>query len=220
MARKRTRANTLSPAEASRALYIDFEGGKRQHPVLLGWWRRASVGEQHQARGYVVDPLFRPLGDAHELAVMSLGDAVADLLLRARSKGRVIVAWSTHERDIVGEYAPEHLARFDEWFVNGKLVAERWMTRCHPDDKPSSGKLIDYLGYIGRAVPERAGIDRTGTTIRRLRAALESGRRFESLTNDQRRRWADLLEHNAYDIAGTKEIMLRATRELAAEGAS
>ncbi|MDP2349697.1 MAG: hypothetical protein Q8M74_00895, partial [Chloroflexota bacterium] len=54
------RFDRLSAAEALRALYIDFEGGKDQLPVLLGVHRRGR-GARPYVQQDVVDETFAGL---------------------------------------------------------------------------------------------------------------------------------------------------------------
>jgi hypothetical protein len=67
----------LTPDEAKRALYIDFEGRKDRPPVLLGATRFASAHRVHQ---YVTDPHFASIADDQALEVMALSDAVERII--------------------------------------------------------------------------------------------------------------------------------------------
>lgn len=211
---KRHRHNTLTADEASRALYVDFEGRKEGPPILLGVARKAGVGETPRAHQTITDPLFVPLAVERELEYEPLVDAIEGILTRAEKRHRLIVAWSIHEWEVVRDYAPQKLDRFEARFVNAKLVAERWRSRCHPESKPATSDLATYMGLVGRDVPDGAGPGRTSETIDALRTTLGAGRQP---TPNQRRRWADLLLHNAHDCAGMKEVCLRATRDLEGE---
>ena len=53
----RARKDRLTPEEARRALYIDFEGGKGEPPVLLGCGRRTGRGARRFVPQCVTDPL-------------------------------------------------------------------------------------------------------------------------------------------------------------------
>jgi hypothetical protein len=83
----------LSHAEALRGLYIDFEGGKDQTPVLLGVHRRGR-GARPFVHWTVLDPLFSGLGQP----VATLHEAVANVVERARFchlvKARLLVSGS------------------------------------------------------------------------------------------------------------------------------
>ena len=205
------RHKNLSPDEARRALYIDFEGSKDRPPILLGRTRWSKPSRVWQV---ITDPAFAPLADAEELPLLSLSDGIDQLLRMAEKKERLIVAWSIHELDVVREYCPEHYERFEDRFVNAKLLASRWRTNCYGGDKPPTKDLATYSSSVGYQVPPEAGTGEVGTTIKVLSKALESGRNYDKLTANQKRRWTNLRDHNRHDCAGMRTICLKAAREL------
>ena len=81
----------LSYAEAIRALYIDFEGPKDKPPAFLGTHKSGD-----HVQPDIVDPSLASLGPSR-----SLRDAVAHVVVRAESRQRGIVSWSTHDLDVV-----------------------------------------------------------------------------------------------------------------------
>jgi hypothetical protein len=206
-------AKDLTPEEASRALYVDFEGEKDKPPILLGCAHRPGKDEPPWVPQFVTSELFALLAVADELDLLSLPVAVERIIQRAESKDRRIVAWSEHELKVVKTYCPEHLERFDARFVNARSLAERWRNKCHDRQKPPTNRLADYLDLIGHEVPEGAGAGKAGTTIRRLRISLQSGR---GPTGDQRQRWVYLRDHNRHDCAGMRKVCLKAAEEIAA----
>ena len=200
----------LSAVEARRALYIDFEGEKDKLPVLLGVLRRPGRGAEPYVHQDVVDREFEPAGpDARELR-----DAVEVVVMRVERGDRRIVSWSEHDLEVVRRLRdedPELVARFERRYVNALALARRWAYKLHPEDKPADGKLSGYLALIDYEVPTGGAPGRVGLTIRALRPTLRGGR---PLTPRQRRRWAELLEHNRHDCAGMRAVCLRAAREL------
>ena len=204
----------LTAEDAVRALYVDFEGNRDKPPILLGCTRKFSGDPAHVVTHVVTDPAFAPLAAADGLESVSLADAVERILQRAEARDRRIVAWSQHELDVVRDHCPQHLDRFAERYVNARSVAEYWRNACHDRVKPEVNKLAWYLDAVGWAVPEHAGPDRTGATIRILREALGRGRSVDELTDNQRRRWRDLLDHNRHDCMGMRRVTVTATREL------
>jgi hypothetical protein len=134
--------------------------------------------------------------------------------MRAEHGDRRIVSWSEHDLEVVRRLRdedPELVARFERRYVNALALARRWANKLHPEDKPADGKLAGYLALVDYEVPLGGGPGRVGKTIRALRPTLRGGR---SLTLRQRRRWAELLEHNRHDCAGMRAVCLRAAREL------
>ena len=211
----RARKDRLTPEEARRALYIDFEGGKGEPPVLLGCGRRTGRGARRFVPQYITDLRFAPLAD-DEVEVLPLADAVERILQRAESKDRLIVAWSNHELDVVKEYSPEHLDRLQARYVNARTFAVYWRNACHAGERPATNTLADYLDLIDYKVSDGAGPGNVGETVSRIAKSLAKGKGLAGLTDDQRRRWRDLREHNLHDCRGMKAVCVLAARELAA----
>jgi hypothetical protein len=209
-------AREISPDEAGDALYIDFEGEKDKAPVLLGCARRPGRGPNKWVWQAITDPAFEPLARADRIELLPLADAVERMLQRAEARNCRIVAWSRHELEIVEEYCPEKLERFESRYVNARSVAVRWRNKCHEGRKPETNTLGDYLALIGYEIPRTAGPGHVGETIKRVRKSLLKGRGIAGLTADQLRRWSDLRDHNVHDCAGMREVCLRASREIAA----
>ncbi len=134
--RKASNDRKLTPEEARRALYIDFEGRKVGPPVLLGCTRRSRVHGELSVWQSVTEPLFAPIAEADALELLDLADAVERILQRAEKGDRRIVAWSERELNVVREYCPQHLERFESRHVNARTLAERWRNKCHDRQKP------------------------------------------------------------------------------------
>lgn len=200
----------LSAVEASRALYIDFEGEKDHLPVLLGILHRRGKGARPFVHQVVVDAAFDNLG----CPVTTLRAVIENVAERADCRDRRIVSWSQHDLDVVrtlSQEDPELVARFEARYANALGVAKRWRNKLHADARSASGRLGDYLALVGYRVPREAVAGRVGATIRIVRPRLEGGR---SLTVRQQERWDELLEHNRHDCAGMRLVCLRATEEL------
>jgi len=203
------RLDRLSAADALRALYIDFEGNKDRPPVLLGV-HRVGRGEHPHVQQDVTDPLFDGLVPRY----LPLLDAVRRVVVRAEHKGRVIVAWTQHELDVVrvhGAIDPDLVARFEQRYVNAYAVAKRWRNRLHGGDKPDEGTLYTWLALIGWPVGEAAEAGHVGTTLRSLRTTLEAGRQ---LSGSQLAAWDRLVAHNHLDCVGMRRLCLAASAEL------
>lgn len=165
----------------------------------------------------VTDPLFEPLTRLDDdIELLPLHDAVERILLRAEARDRLIVAWSEHELDVVKEYCPKHLARFEARYVNARIFAVYWRNACHDRDKPATRDLPTYFELIGYDLPDDLGPGRAGETIRRVGKALEKGRGIAGLTDDQRLRWQQLRDHNLHDCHGMKKVCVLAAAEVAA----
>lgn len=199
----------LSAADARRALYIDFEGNKDRPPVLLGV-HRAGRGEHPHVQQDVTDPLFDGLVPRY----LPLLDAVSNVVVRAEHKGRMIVAWTQHELDVVRRDCaedPDLVGRFEARYVNAYAVAKRWRNKLHDGDKPDEGTLYAWLALIGWPVREQAEAGHVGRTLTSLRTTLEAGRQ---LSASQLTAWERLVAHNHLDCVGMRRLCLVAAGEL------
>jgi hypothetical protein len=203
------RSDRLSAADALRALYVDFEGNKDQPPVLLGV-HRVGRGQHPHVQQDTTDPLFDGLVPRY----LPLLDAVRNVVVRAESKDRQIVAWTEHELKIVRTYCaedPDLVARFEARHVNAYSVTKRWRNKLHGGDKPAESTLYAWLGLIGWPVREEAEAGHVGDTIRSMRTTLEAGR---ALTPRQLGAWDRLVAHNHLDCVGMRRLCLVAAAEL------
>jgi len=152
----------LSADEASKALYIDFEGEKDKAPVLLGTLRRPGGGPTPFVYQEVLDPTFEGFG----LAVLSLRAAVGKVVVRAEARDCRIVSWSEHDLEVVRTLRPDDpdlVARFEARYANALAVAKRWRNSVHGGQMPASGRLGDYLDLIEYTVPGEAAPGTSGT---------------------------------------------------------
>jgi len=192
----------MTETEARQAIYIDFEGGKDEPPVLLGVLRAA-------VQQYVVDKTFTPAGPRYR----EPREAIRATVDKAQRLKRRIVSWSEHDLDVVRELTndPRLVRDFEARYANGRALAARWASRMNDIVKPDDGDLEHYLRLVDFEVPGSARPGQVGKTIRSARPSLEAGR---MLSENQAARWADLLEHNRYDCEGMRAVCVRAATDL------
>jgi hypothetical protein len=202
----------LTYAEALRALYIDFEGGKDRLPALLGVHRRGQGTRPYVHHDIIIEAFASPGPDA---AAEALARAVRKLLDRAEAKDRRIVAWSEHELMVIrrdlGDSHRDLVDRFEARFVNGRRIAERWRNRCHGGDKPAAGRLADYLALIRYDVPPEAKGGAVGATIQAIKARHAQGK---LPTPTLIRKWEQVIEHNRHDCIGMRQLCLIASEAM------
>jgi len=192
----------MSEIEARQAIYIGFEGGKDEPPVLIGVMRK-------HVKQYLLDKAFAPAGPEY----VELRRVVATIVSIAEKQDRRIASWSEHDLDIVrGMKAETKLVRaFEARYANARALASRWASRMDQIVKPDDGDLENYLRLVGFDVPPEAGPGSVGETVRRLRPTLEADR---TLTPGQSQAWEDLREHNRYDCEGMRAVCVRAAVDL------
>jgi hypothetical protein len=211
----RTRSKQLSLREAQRAIYIDFEGLKDQAPALLG------VLVDNRLRQHVFDPVLQKMnpGASARLRIDGvltsgrsgrLARTIGKLAARCEREGRRICAFSDHDLKVIQRYVGTDVATV---YVNARLVARRWINACHPDARPSSQRLRDYLALrvvrYHHPVPSGQAakwIRQVKRTVGRLHASLAANARAAE-------RWRMLLEYNAHDCIGLRHLTLLAARD-------
>jgi len=229
---------TISPYEAQRALYVDFEGRKDEPPALLGamYATGARFSDTRVVMShYVVDPQLSRLGSAwtidgpyrYDVRHESLSGALNAVIRLARSKNRLIVSWSQHDLGVIVQYgnlrgmlADELAARYRD----GKATAKRWYRRhraptiLRPGASGRRHTLQNYLELINFADFHPAyGTGLTGENLRVVREAIARRGDVAALTERQRERWYDVLGHNYYDCCGLRDVVMRAAHELSVE---
>lgn len=212
MATRRTQSGHAFPVP-DQSVYIDFEGTADHEPTLLGilWPESPRLPRFQQI---VFEDSFFTLAESSRCPAGSLEAAITDLVRTAEEHDLQIVAWSTHELDVVQKWAPGLTARFDARHSDAKRFAKKWLSRERPGFKPPliSGRgrhtLDFYLKELGYAVPTSHGPNLTGKRIRQLRDEL-ARKNFEAarLTSTSKRKWTNLLKHNYHDCAGMRHVM-------------
>lgn len=195
----------ITPAEAQRAIYIDFEGFADAPPALLGM---TVDGRTEQV---VLDPQLADAAHTRACRLSSLQDEVAALLARATQEGRAIVAYSQHERNVCLGFAGIDIAPV---YRDARKIAKRWANACHGGTPPGGRGLKDFLELIGHARPAHLGERKSTSRLRTVRDMLAQRRHFALLTPVVKAKWTKLLEHNAIDCEGMRALVLRAAAEL------
>jgi hypothetical protein len=199
-------------------IFIDFEGNRDEHPVILGVLEHSSG--QPVFTQWILDPLFQPLAEHNErLRAGSLTD-VLTRIDREHGVSSSVYAWSTHEQQVItgAELPADLLASWSDRVIDAKVVAKRWARIAHPEFKPAriAGRgrhtLDQYLDLANYAVPRMHGAGNTGSRLRSLRTALEKGKTFSQLTSVQKAKWTNLLEHNRHDCFGMARLVELAER--------
>jgi len=243
-----TSRDLLSPSEAALALYIDFEGGQNLPPSFIGirTRERADVFEQvvveHQLfrtldlpnprdhgwpKGYVpVDAnpsdRVRPHRGSDTFSGM-----VAALVARAELQERLIVSWSSYEREhIVASSAvsSDLKERFARRWRDAKLTAKAWRKVTRPSAQVERlrgrgrHRLACYMELIDYRIPAHFGDRQASSRIAAVRDQLKNGRPTHNLTAVAKAKWTKVLDYNWHDCNGMREVAIRAAIGLANAG--
>lgn len=226
---------TLTPEEARRAIYIDFEGRMNEPPALLGvlYAEGKDASEDRLVlRHDILDPALKTLDEAvdfegvyrYDTSVWSIRASVLDVVRRAKNQKRHIVSWSRYDATAIAEHGTTAYNRriLNMWYRDGKATARRWRTRCRPDlEFPRSGmrgahQLTVYLDVFDYPLPDDYGKGTVGDRLRDVRTALATRGDWDSLTEIQQGKWRGVLNHNAADLYGMRTVVIGAAAELAA----
>jgi hypothetical protein len=88
----RKRQKRISPVEAFRAIYIDFEGLKGEAPSLIG------IATQYDFRQAVFAPALKGAADAEGLRFVTVEVVAQELVRWSDDENRLIVGYSQFER--------------------------------------------------------------------------------------------------------------------------
>ena len=228
----------LTPEEAARAVYIDFEGNQKLPPTLLGVLV-AEDGCPASFRQFVFEETFQPAvlareKDTYRDAAQEIGctrdnwtycAAAAALADQCEQEDRWLVAWSSREfvafAEVLGADNPL-LARVGARYRDAKRTAARWKMRRHPGTKfkltPGRGRhrLANYTDLVGYAVPPHLGDQTAGKRLADVRAQLDKKRDFSALTATAKRKWTNLLHYNFHDCNGMRAVAVTASAGLLA----
>jgi len=188
----------ISREDAKRAIYVDFEGFKDKSPSLIGILVEGSLEQ------VVLDRRLFAAAVASRCRQTSIEAVAGELMTRCRSEGRRLVGYSQHERRMFWQHAG---IDFFAEYRDGRMIANRWWSKCRKGAVRIDNTLKTYLAAIGSPMPASLG---TGNTTARLHAViemLESRLRYPDLTPCVKAKWRDLLAYNRHDCRGMKKLV-------------
>lgn len=221
----------LTPEQAARAIYFDFEGCKDEAPSLLGWSYARDDGSEH-FRQRIVEPAL--WGARHTVphtagrsrcGKATLAGAVLRLVTLAEEQERLIVSWALHDLRMIESRVddPALVRRAQARHMNALPTARQWLQRSHPEvalSRTWSGKhrLARYRDLMGISVPEKYDQDVAARGIRAIRDAIACHGSYSRIPVDDRARraWKAVLGHNRLDCRDARLVVSRAAEQYAA----
>jgi len=188
----------ISREDAKRAIYVDFEGFKDKSPSLIGILVEGSLEQ------VVLDRRLFAAAVASRCRQTSIEAVAGELMTRCRSEGRRLVGYSQHELRMFWQHAG---IDFFEEYRDGRMIANRWWSKCRKGAVRIDNTLKTYLEAIGYPMPASLG---TGNTTARLHAViemLERRLRYPDLTPCVKAKWRDLLAYTRHDCRGMKKLV-------------
>ncbi len=203
----RNRQSVISPRDADRAIYIDFEGFADHSPTLLG----ILIGDQFEQ--VVLDSELTSAADAKGMRLSTVAAEASQLQARSLGEQRVVVAYSQHELNVLRTYAQTEIG---EVYRDARKIAKRWINRLHPDAPIQEWTLKEFLKFIEHPRGNHLGFQQSTARIRAVRDMLRKKRSYDALTPVAKAKWTKLLDHNEIDCRGMRALVQRAASELAA----
>jgi len=238
MARRRKQP-IPTPDEARRAIYIDFEGTKKDLPTLLGALWKPDSSENFVFEQYVFEPMFESAVEAKtqnhpanrpdvnpSIHLRMRGDAFKQLAERALDEERLVFAWSQYDAATIEELGKDDptVVELAGTMFDAKKLAKQWKRHFRPEVvfERSRGRGrhtlknyrdMDVIGY-----PPIAGVLDQGNIsprIKEIRRQLAAKRTFDKLTRVAKGKWTKILHHNYLDCDGMRVVVTQATYDLA-----
>jgi hypothetical protein len=218
----------LTPDQADRAIYFDFEGCKNEAPSLLGWSYLTDDRKTEYVCQSVVEPLLWPAAGAKiphtagncRCDRKSFDEAARFLFDTAHGEDRLLVSWSTHDLTMIEKhFTDEHLAfQIGSRYRNALPTAHQWLKKIHSGIELPGGfggghTLAAYAQIMNLHIPVKYGTNVAAHGIRTMRDVFESARTYTTLMKTERDAWKALLGHNRLDCKYAREIVTRAARE-------
>ncbi len=205
----------------SRSVIIDFEGFKKQPPTLCGVLKDGVFTQ------VVFDEILSPaisLTEKNEpewlIHFEDRQKHLDNLVEMAFGENRKIIAFSKHERDVLGG------KRVADIYIDALPIAETWRKTLRPKSHKEAMKkqkdnsrrkktskqaradhydhvgtrLVDYLEEIGEKVPSSHGRKKTTKWLKTVISALEKKGDRKPLAKGQKGSWMRFLNHNKRDV--------------------
>jgi hypothetical protein len=213
----------VSPDEALRGIYIDFEGGGSVRRALLGVFWLDDTNE-FVFRQYLLDEALWPMGEERNSGnegfwePADLTDTLEELRQLAEAEDRLVFAYSEHEMKMIKEHLQEG-ELLDWWLqdqnlVNARKIAKYWKYWKRRSIKfpPKEGQkkewhsLQNYLDLIDYEVPSEHGPGVVSSAITQVRKELVEG--DGPLSEEANFAWEQAVMHNFHDCCGMRELII------------
>ena len=219
----------VTPDQAQRAIYIDFEGFEEEPPSLFGWvWaigKKATDSNLACVQDIHDKSLQRLVGAAeipegsvnrYKQRPFSVGQAINELVRLADKQDRLIVSWSTHELNKIAEseLSPGLLRLFKLNYRDGKATAKKWFQQLGLSTASQSNQLVRYLDHAGYPMPDTYRLGETTKRLRSVLGGIKTRGSYTKLTAHQQECWRGLLDHNFVDCHGLRQVTKAAAKAL------
>lgn len=201
------RDRQITPTQAFRAVYIDFEGFQDEPPVLLGRLKEYSFSQ------LVVDPEYKPVAYPSNCTYREFTEAIENTVELCHDESRVLIGFSRTEVQKIENFAGIDVRPI---YRDAHKIAKRWINRVHGCvmDESAFDQFMEFLGY---EKPKHFGDQKVTHRLRGVRNGLQARGTYEDLTAVQKAKWTKLLKYNRVDCLGMRDLVLRAASEISAD---
>lgn len=213
----------LSPKEAERAVYLDFESHKEGPPFLAG------ILVEGEFRQVTFDPQLQTAAQEapRGTEVATLTEFVDELLSLCETEGRRLVGYSKKELHDIAATGENRLRRARTHYADANKIAKSWMHRAHSrrlaemqaavkKQKNRWTKRVGLKDYVATDlvdfdIPKHLRKTSLPTNAARtVRKQLELRGAYARLAKHAKRRWTTLLQYNETDCRAMRALVLTA----------
>lgn len=200
----------LSPSEAKRAIYIDFEGFEDKEPTFIG------VKMDNHFTQLIFDIDLDLAAWSHNLKVVDGKKYLTLLTKKAEIENRRIIGFSSHEKTVMKTFY--HLD-IEHLYADARFLAKylRKTVLKNIDKKPRD--LTSYLYALNYPKKDNA-IKKTTSRIGSLKKMLLDKKlkygqnAFEECTSTVKAKWTKVLKHNDDDVNGMAFLVEKYIQEI------
>ena len=211
----------LTAQEYKNAIYIDFEGegnstdGTIRMPHMVGTYVPIDENNKYSATFFRVDwkPIDSGCKSSFNTSIQAFEEYFDEILNQSQTENRKIVAWSSHEEEVLKKFLNASLFRELTKSLHNLLPpAKRYRSRknLRTEDGLRPRTLEEYYALI---FPKRADqprlINGAAETCRRLDRCCTNKNRWSQFSEKQKQYAWDLLAYNKGDCLSTFKIAMR-----------
>ena len=220
------RSKKLTKDQAKRALYIDFEGLKKEKskevtPTILGTLDITSARKRkfkafilHENLHLLTRPRLYPEHGVSTIdrEVMVLNEAIALLTQECKINHRVICAYTQHEIKEIRKWCSKDVYEaFEPYFYDAKQVIDLWVNKYHPNNRLYRGeRTLDaycHLFNVPNVPPPKPNVT---DAIRKITAACKRYKKWRAVPNTTKASARQLFYYNKNDCESLYRLTVRA----------
>ena len=211
----------LTAQEYKNAIYIDFEGegnsknGICRMPHMVGTYVLCNERGKYSATLFKEEwkPIDSGCRSSFNTSIQAFGEYFDEIRIKSRTEDRKIIAWSSHEEEVLKIFLNASLFRELTRSLHNLLPpTKRYCSKknLRMDDGLRPRSLEEYYALI---CPKRADqprlINGAAETCRRLDRCCKNKNRWTQFSEEQKQYARDLLAYNKGDCLSTFTIAKR-----------